>query len=130
MNKVALCLLALALAACQRAQPATQQVAHADVATPVAPPTSQAAAGTYSVTEIDGTKMTTVLAIDHTYTDTVHGRRTEAGAWAIVAGKTCFMPSEGAGAHARCYVDSPIGEDGTFTETPDRGDPITVKKVA
>ena len=85
--------------------------------------------GTYSVTEMDGTKMTSVLAADHTYSNTVHGQKTEAGTWAIVGGKTCFTPSEGEGAVARCYVDGPVGEDHTFTATPDRGDPITVKRI-
>ena len=117
MKKIVLIAAVAALSACNqnKAEPA---------------PASQAKPGTYSVTEIDGTKMTSVLAGDHTYTNTVHGQRTEAGAWAIVGGKTCFTPSEGTGAYPRCYVDSPLGEDGTFTATPDRGEPITVKKIA
>ena len=128
MNKLAVGLIAMALAGCGHDQPTQEPVAQADAAAPA--PASQARPGTYSVTEIDGTKMTSVLAGDHTYTNTVHGVRTEAGQWAIVGGKTCFTPSEGANAYARCYVDSAVGEDGTFTATPDRGDPITVKKIA
>jgi hypothetical protein len=130
MNKRALGLIVALLAACDRGQPAGGPVEQADAASPAPAPTSQARPGTYSVTEIDGTKMTSVLAGDHTYTNTVHGVRTEAGQWAVVGGRTCFTPSEGANAYSRCYVDSPIGKDGTFTATPDRGDPITVKKIA
>jgi hypothetical protein len=130
MNKLAVGLMAMALAACNHDQPSPQPVAQADAAAPDPAPTSRAGPGTYSVTQIDGTKMTSVLAGDHTYTNTVHGVRAEAGKWAIVGGRTCFTPSEGANAVARCYVDSPIARDGTFTATPDRGDPITVKKIA
>jgi hypothetical protein len=129
VNKLALCLI-MALAACNQSQPAAAPVKQVNAATPAPQPSSRTKPGTYSVTELDGTKMTSVLAGDHTYTNTVHGQRTEAGAWAIVGGKTCFTPSEGTGAYPRCYVDSPLGEDGTFTATPDRGEPITVKKIA
>jgi hypothetical protein len=82
------------------------------------------------VTEADGTKVTTVLARDHTYTRTVHGHRTEAGVWAIVAGRTCFTPRESAGSVARCYTESAVGKDGAYVATPDKGLPITVKRIA
>lgn len=131
MRMLALGAATAALAACNQSQPAAAPVAQtATEPAPTPQPTSQARPGTYSVTELDGTKMTSVLASDHTYTNTVHGQRTEAGAWAIVGGRTCLTPSEGAGAVPRCYTDSPLDEDGTFTATPDQGDPITVKKIA
>jgi hypothetical protein len=129
MRTLALGAATAALAACNQSQPAAAPVERV-AAEPAPQPTSLARPGTYSVTELDGTKMTSVLAADHTYTNTVHGQRTEAGAWAIVGGRTCLTPSEGAGAVARCYADSPLDEDGTFTATPDQGDPITVKKIA
>ena len=131
MQKLAFCLALAMLAACHRSEPTAEPVAQATAAEPLPPPppTSQAAPGTYSVTEIDGTKMTSVLAADHTYSNTVHGQKTEAGTWAIVGGKTCFTPSEGEDAVARCYVDGPVDRDHTFTATPDRGDPITVKRI-
>ena len=128
MKNLALCLALAPLAAChqnQAASPITQ--AAAAESAPV--PASHAGPGTYSVTEIDGTKMTTVLADDHTYTNTVHGQRTEAGAWAVVGGRTCLTPSEGEGAIARCYTDAPLARDGTFIATPDHGDPLTIKKI-
>jgi hypothetical protein len=125
---LAFCLVTAALAACGQSKPAGPvEVAATE---PEPQPTSQASPGTYSVTEIDGTKMTSVLAADHTYTNTVHGRMTEAGSWSIVGGRTCLTPSEGEGAVVRCYTDSTPARDGTFTATPDVGEPITIKKIA
>jgi hypothetical protein len=91
---------------------------------------SNAAPGTYEVTMADGSMMTATLAEDGTYTDTVDGEVTETGVWAIVGEKTCFTPAEGSEGTPMCYSDSPMGEDGTFTATPDEGDPITVRKVS
>jgi hypothetical protein len=130
MRMLALGLAAAALAACDKGETVTGPVEQAAAAEPEPQPTSLASPGTYSVTEIDGTKMTSVFAADHTYSNTVHGNRTETGSWAIVGGRTCLTPSEGEGAIARCYTDSAPGRDGTFTATPDVGDPITVKKIA
>jgi hypothetical protein len=127
MNKLALCVAAAALASCGQGQPAGPD---RQVAQPEPHPTTRAAPGTYSVTEIDGTKVTTVLAADHTYSNTIHGRRSEVGAWSIVGGKACFTPSEGVGAQARCYNDGRPAKDGSFIATPDKGEPITVKKIA
>ena len=118
------------LTACGQGQSSSEPTAQAAAAEPAPQPSSRAQPGTYNVTESDGTKMTSVLAADHSYTNTVHGQKVEAGAWAIVGGRTCFTPSEGAGAVARCYADSPIDKDGSFTATPDQGSPITVKKIA
>jgi hypothetical protein len=129
MKKLALSVAIGALAACGQSQP-EQPIQQAAAAEPAPVPTGQLVPGIYSVTEIDGTKMTEVLATDHTYTETVHGQKIEAGAWALVGGRTCLTPSEGAGAQARCYTDSPLAADGTFTATPDRGDPMTVRKIA
>lgn len=128
MKNLALCLALAALAACGQSQTASSTT-RGVAAAPAPAPTSHAGPGTYSVTEIDGTKMTTVFADDHTYTNTVHGQRTEAGTWAIVGGRTCLTPSQGEGAVARCYTDGPVGRDGTFITTPDHGDPLTVKKI-
>ena len=130
MKGLVLCLATAALAACGQGEPAAGPAEQAVAAEPEPPPTSQAAPGTYSVTQIDGTKMTSVLAADHTYSNTVHGNKIEAGSWSIVGGRTCLTPSEGEGAVARCYTDGAPSRDGTFTATPDVGDPITVKKIA
>jgi hypothetical protein len=119
-----------ALAACNQSQSDAGPVEKAAAADPAPQPTSQAKAGTFSVTQADGAKVTMVMGADHTYTNTVGGQKIEAGIWSIVGGKTCLTPSEGAGAVARCYIDGPVGEDGTFTATPDQGNPVTVKKIA
>lgn len=128
MKNLALCLSLAALAACGQRQSGSQ-ITQATAIVPEPAPTSHAGPGTYSVTEIDGTKMTAVFASDHTYTNTVHGRETETGAWAIVGGRTCLTPRTGESAVARCYTDSPLGKDGSFIATPDHGHPLTVKKI-
>ena len=129
MKRLALLMATAALAACGQSQ--TDEAPAAEASTAAAPiPTSNASPGTYEVTAADGTKTTSVLNDDHTYVDKQGGQETEAGSWTIVGGKTCFTPSEGANAVARCYTDGPIGADGTFTATPDQGDPIKVKKVS
>jgi hypothetical protein len=129
MKRFILAIATAALAACNQSEPADAPADEATAAQPVAAPASNATPGTYQVTQADGSTRTTVLGTDHSYTDTVGGEVVEKGSWATVGGKTCFTPSEGEGAVAMCYSDSPIGEDGTFTATPDEGDPITVKKV-
>ena len=43
-------------------------------------------------------------------------------------GKTCFDP-EGVEA-AMCYTETAPAGDGSFTATPDEGEPVTVKPVA
>ncbi|MBO0749106.1 MAG: hypothetical protein J2O44_01565 [Porphyrobacter sp.] len=130
MKKLALYLATATLAACNQSQPDAGADQTAAAAEPAPQPTPQAAPGTYSATEPDGTKMTVVLDADHSYTFTTKGQQTEAGQWAIVGGKTCFTPSEGANAVARCYADGTPDKDGVFTATPDQGDPLTVKKIA
>ena len=120
-------LLAGALTACS-SEPAEEAAE--------APATEETAAsdlpGTYEVTQADGTKTTTVINADGTYTDTGADGTEVSGTWAEVDGKECFTPAADAEgeAAATCYTSTEPGEDGTFTATPDEGDPLTVKKTA
>lgn len=112
-----------ALAACGQAK-STDDAAKA--AAPAAPH-SQAAAGTFMRTNADGSMVTEFLSKDGTYTDWVAGAQTEAGKWEVKDNKTCFTPK---GGKERCAADSPVGSDGTFTETPDGGAAYKVQKTA
>ncbi len=86
--------------------------------------------GTYEATAADGTVTTAVLNADGTYTDlAADGSVLEEGTWAVVDGKTCFTPTT-EGAEAMCFVESAPAADGSFTVTPDEGDPLTVRPVA
>ncbi len=134
-------LAAIALVGCNKAEaPADTNAAEANAATADANAdltATPAAAGvtangstpgTYDVTAKDGTKSQTTLLADGTYVDTdAAGKETAKGTWVVTEGKTCFDP-EGDEA-AMCFTETAPGPDGTFTATPDKGDPVTVKKA-
>ena len=133
-------LAAIALIGCNKAEaPADTNAADANAATadanadltatPAAVVTANGSApGTYDVTAKDGTKSQSTLLADGTYVDTdAAGKETSKGTWVVTGGKTCFDP-DGDEA-AMCFTESAPGADGSFTATPDKGDPVTVKKA-
>jgi len=123
--KLLLPIAALAmLAACNSSAPGVDK---AKVAAAPAGPHSNAAPGTFILTGADGSMTTAFLKSDGTYTDWVAGAMTESGKWAVENNKTCFHPDKG---EARCSTDGPVGADGTYTETPDKGAAYTVSKTA
>jgi hypothetical protein len=126
MRLILIATAAIALGACQKAEaPPTEEAAP----TAAAAPTSQVQPGTFEATMKDGSKETTVIAEDGTYVDKdASGKVLRTGKWAITDGKTCFDP-DGDEA-AMCFTDSAVGPDGTFTSTPDKGDPVMVKKIS
>jgi hypothetical protein len=84
--------------------------------------------GTFEVTAKDGTKTQTILREDGTYSDMdASGAETTKGTWNVADGKTCFDPDGDEG--PTCYTETAVGADGSFTATPDKGDPVTVKKI-
>ena len=127
--------LGLGLAACNNTSEDTDTTTE-EAAAPAAPDVTApmvtangSEPGTYDVTAADGTKSTSTLNADGTYQDTAaDGSVTATGKWTVTDGKTCFDP-DGDEA-ATCYTETAPGADGTFTATPDEGDPVTVKKAA
>jgi hypothetical protein len=111
------------LAACSNTAPAGDK---AKAETAAAGPHSNAAPGTYTHMA-NGHMIITHLESDGSYSDWVAGERTEAGTWKIEDNKTCFTPEKG---EKRCTSDGPIAADGTYTATPDQGEPYTVTKTA
>ena len=64
------------------------------------------------------------------YTDSdAEGNVVAEGSWAVGDGKTCFTPTT-EGVEAMCFTESEPAEDGSFTATPDEGDPVTVRPAA
>ncbi|KUO54754.1 MAG: hypothetical protein APF82_07225 [Sphingomonadales bacterium BRH_c42] len=121
--------LAGTLAACQPEPAAEPVVEEAAEAAPVTV-ANGTPVGTFAVTNADGTAGTTVINADGTYTDTdSEGNLVAEGTWAVVEGKTCFTPTT-EGQTAMCYTESAPAEDGSFTATPDEGDPVTVRPAA
>lgn len=129
MKKLVLLAGVAALAACSQAEaPAEQETPTAEAApvtvangTPV---------GTFNVTAADGTESTTVINADGTYHDNdADGKMTAEGTWAVTDGKTCFTPST-EGAETMCFTESAPAADGSFTATPDKGDPVTVRPAS
>jgi hypothetical protein len=122
--------LAGALAACGQAAEESDEPAATETAAPAATPTSSA--GTYEVTMADGTKFTSVMNADGTYTDTdADGKTQETGTWEDRAdGKTCF-DSEGGDDTVVCFTLGAAAADGSMVATPDDGsEPLTVKKTS
>ena len=114
------------LAACGQSAPKQGEAKAADAAAAPAGPHSNAAPGTFVMTGADGTMTTVFLKDDGTYTNWVAGEMKEAGKWAIEDNKTCFHPDKG---EARCGSDGPVGEDGSYTVTPDAGEPYEMRKT-
>jgi hypothetical protein len=137
--RLTICLTAaLALCACSK-QAEAPPAANNDVAEANTAATAPAAApmvtangstpGKFEVTFKNGKKGQSMLAADGTYTDLdANGKETAKGTWNVTGGKTCFDPAGNEGPN--CFAETAPGPDGTFTATPEKGDPVTVKKVS
>lgn len=129
MKRLIVAVAILAVAGC--AKPAEQQEeaapAAAEAEAPVVTVANGSPPGTYLATGADGTVMTTVINADGTYTDTnADGVLVAEGTWAVTDGKTCFTPTT-EGVEPMCFTETAPAEDGSFTATPDSGDPVTVR---
>lgn len=131
MKKLLLVAAVVALAGCNqnKAEPAA---APSETATTAAATEATSAngspAGAFAVSAKDGTITTSVLNADGTYTDSdASGKVIGTGTWTVKDGKSCFTAITGN--DSGCYTESPPGADGSFTATPDKGDPVTVKPI-
>ena len=126
-------LLGLAgLAACSKPAPDPAPEPTAEETTAAATPAvaNGSAPGTYEVVAADGSIGTSVINADGTYSDMdAEGKVIAEGTWAVVDGKTCFTPTT-EGVAAMCFTETAPAEDGSFTATPDEGDPVTVRPKA
>jgi hypothetical protein len=86
-------------------------------------------AGVYEVSAADGSVSIVTLYEDGTYSQiTPEGTDAAQGTLQVVDGKTCFRVHS-PGAEALCYTESAFDEDGTYTATPDGGEPLTVRPL-
>ena len=118
------------LVACNQSEPAPEaEPTVEETAAPVSYTANGSPSGAYIATEADGTATTTTLNADGTYIDTdAEGNTLAEGTWAVRDGKTCFTPTT-EGVEPMCFTEGAVGADGSFTATPDSGDPVTVKPV-
>lgn len=120
------------LAACQSEPAEEPRAEEAEVAAapePAATVANGSQAGTYEVTAADGSVTRTVINPDGTYVDLAADGSVETeGTFTVTEGKTCFSPTT-EGAEAMCFTESAPGADGSFTATPDSGDPVTVRPL-
>lgn len=122
MKLIAIVLAATTISACSNKAPETPP----SDAGPV-----EISAGSYDVTQADGTRMISVLSANGTYIDSVTGAVVENGTWERKDnGSTCFTPAEGSSGTPACFTASAAAADGSFTITPDSGDPMKVKKIS
>ncbi len=127
MRGILIAAAALSLGACQKAEaPAAEESAPTEAAAPVAVQSPDA--GTYDVTNPDGTTGSSTLNADGTYSDQDSAGKVKAkGTWAVKDGKTCFMPE---GAAEECFTESARAADGSFTATDSKGNAVQVKPRA
>ena len=120
----ALCLL---IAACS-AEPA-EEPSDTGTEVPAAGTANGSPAGAYEVAAADGTSSIVTLNADGTYSQvTPEGTYGAEGTYAIVDGKTCFKQRQ-VGAEPLCYTETAPSEDGSYTATPEGGEPLTVTPV-
>jgi hypothetical protein len=132
MRRIVLALVPLTILAACSSEPAEEPVAEETVAAEASELTAAngSPAGTYEATAADGTVTTTTLNADGTYTDVdAEGATLAEGTWAVTDGKTCFTPTT-EGVPPMCYTESAPAADGSFTATPDEGEPLTVRPAA
>ena len=121
--------LAMLVVACNQSEPAPEPEP-TETEAPAATAANGSPAGTYEATAADGTVTTSTLNADGTYVDTAaDGTVLAEGTWAVTDGKTCFTPTTG-GVEAMCYTETAPAADGSFTATPDSGEPVTVRPAA
>ena len=127
MRGILIAAAALSLGACQKVEvPAAEEGAPSEAAAPAAVQSPDA--GTYDITNPDGTTGSSTLNADGTYSDQDSaGKVTAKGTWAVKDGKTCFMPE---GAAEQCFAESARAADGSFTATDSKGNAVQVKPRA
>lgn len=130
MRKLFLAILPLTVLAACSSEPAEEAATEEPVAVEAVTAANGSPAGAYEATAVDGTVTTTTLNADGTYTDVdAEGATVAEGTWAVTDGKTCFTPTT-EGVDAMCYTETAPAADGSFTATPDEGDPLTVRPKA
>lgn len=86
-------------------------------------------AGIYEVSGADGAVSIVTLNADGTYSQiTPEGTNAAQGTLDVVDGKTCFKVHS-PGAVPLCYTETAASADGSYTATPDGGEPLTVRPM-
>lgn len=118
----------LTLAACGGGDDAAEaDAAGTDAASPAAVDMPAGSAGTYVGAGADGKEMTTTLAADGTFTDTVDGEVIRNGTWSDSIRGTCFVEIGVEG--EACYSLGTPAADGTISVTGPDGTTTTMKKT-
>lgn len=132
MRRIVLALVPLTILAACSSEPAEEPATEETAATeaPALTSANGSPAGAYEAVAADGTVTTSTLNADGTYTDVdAKGAIVAEGTWAVTDGKTCFSPTT-EGVEAMCYTETAPAADGSFTATPDKGEPVTVRPAA
>lgn len=129
MRKIltAMAILPFVLSACsQEPAEAPAEEPSAEAAAPASGTGNGSPPGAYQATAADGTVTISTINADGTYTDSdAQGAVVAEGTYAVVDGKTCFMPAT-EGVTPMCYTESAPGPDGSFTATGDDGSVVSV----
>lgn len=124
MKRLIVTAAVVALAAC--AEPAAEEET-APAAEEVEAPAVNEAPGTFEVTYADGSVGTVTTTEEGTFTATL-GDETASGTVAEQDGKICFDPEgDDPEQPTRCWTNSEVGEDGSWTSTADDGETVTVR---
>jgi len=127
MQRFAIVSAVLVLAACSTEQPEVtepEEVAEDFVTANGSPP------GVYEFTGADGSVSLITVNADGSFSQmTPDGEYGATGTLEVVEGRTCAR-LETTGAEPLCYTESEPAEDGSFTTTPDGGEPIAVRPIS
>lgn len=85
-------------------------------------------AGTYRITDADGTVSTEVLAEDGTFTSTAADGKVETGRWEQKSTDVFCVTMDAEGAKQECYNEA-IDANGVWSSTDSEGSTSTVERV-
>ncbi len=125
MKKIVLIVSALALAGCENQADAP---AEGDAVEEVAAAAYPDGPGAFTRSGDNGETVVTTLADDGSYTTVIDGEETSTGTYTVDGANICFEGTN-TGDEPECWVNSAMGEDGSFESSSPDGVTYSIQKT-